>query len=108
MPDEVEVDCSDDRFGSTPFGRIGSPPHFVDGRLIGDDPPPVMLILASNVAQALAPGGDRTWGGVVSTATRDGIFRVDSLDGSWVWELFPARWSDDVDTPACYVGVWRD
>jgi hypothetical protein len=70
---------------------------------------PVIMVRAADVGVALRPGGDDTYGGVVSTVTRDGMFRIDSADGSWIWELFPARFSHgNPYGPACYVAVWRD
>lgn len=109
-PDEVVICAqSGPRFGWTRFGQIGTGPRFRDGRLVDWLPTvsPVMCVLPEDVGLALRPGGDDSYGGVVSTASRDGMFRVDSLDGSWIWELFPARWSDGNGGPL-YVAVWRD
>ena len=102
---EVEVDLES---GRTQFGLVGHPPRFVDGELT-NAVAPVILVCAKDVGTALQPGGDDTYGGVVSTVSRDGMFRIDSADGSWIWELFPARFSHgDPYGPACYLAVWRD
>lgn len=103
-PAEVVIDIWS---GSTPFGPIPEPPCFAGGHLI-NQVPPTMIVLADDVAAALRDGGDE-FGGAHVTATRDGMFRVKSRDGSWVWELLPARFSDDQPYyPVCYLAVWRD
>lgn len=94
--------------GATPFGKVCRPPTFSSGRLL-DAVNPVILVRAADVGAAMQPGGDDTYGGVVSTVSPDGMFRVDSADGSWIWELFPARFvPGDPYGPACYLAVWRD
>lgn len=104
-PAEVVIDIQS---GSTPFGELPDPPRFVGGRLV-NTVPPVMIVLARDLSAALRDGGDSMHGDAYATATPDGMFRVDSLDGSWVWELLPARFSDDRPyDPPCYLAVWRD
>lgn len=108
MRDEIEVGvCLSS--GMTVFGEVGRAPWFQDGILMNPPVAPVILVLARDVCAALQTCGDDTYGGVTLTATRDGMFRVDSASGSWVWELFPARFSDDRPyEPPCYLAVWRD
>ncbi|MBU8834611.1 hypothetical protein [Mycolicibacterium goodii] len=104
---EIYTGPDRDRFGETPFGPIGTPPAFGSGLLL-NTVNPVILVKAEDVGAALRPGGDDTYGGVVSTVSPDGMFRIDSTDGSWIWELMPARWSHGSPWPACYLAVWRD
>lgn len=70
--------------------------------------PPVLLFLARDLPAALQDGGlsigfDRhlavTPDGF-ATATEDGV--------SYIYELFPARFTRDPYDPACYVGRWPD
>lgn len=110
MPDEVEVyfGPDSDRVGMTRYGMIGHPPNFCGGWLC-NEVPPIMLVCAEDVCAAMQPGGDTSYGDVVSTVSPDGMFRIDSADGSWIWELFPATFSDGRNNePTCYVAVWRD
>lgn len=105
---EIYSGPDEDRHWHTRFGRIGEPPKFVDGEL-WNVVNPIILVRAVYVGIALLAGGDDSYGGVVSTVSPDGMFRIDSASGSWVWELFPARWShDEPYDPALYVAVWRD
>ncbi|AHJ86280.1 hypothetical protein 32HC_2 [Mycobacterium phage 32HC] len=106
---EIEISTHPDTFAMTRFGQIGSPPAFGSGLLL-TTVNPIILVRAEDVGASLRPSGDDTYGGVVATVTPDGMFRIDSASGSWVWELFPARFDDDSDPygPACYVAVWRD
>ncbi|MCG5431224.1 hypothetical protein LV457_02830 [Mycobacterium sp. MYCO198283] len=117
LPDEVEVYVGPDldRFATTRFGRVGTAPRFVDGEPV-EDVPPIVLFVVDCVAAALQDRQcRRSWArcrcrtsDVTTTATRDGFVRISTATRTWVWELYPVRWSHGRNQPPCYLGVWRD
>ncbi|MBU8834612.1 hypothetical protein [Mycolicibacterium goodii] len=104
---EVEIYAGPDRdrFGETPFGMVCSAPRALSGEII-DPAPPVTVAYVEFVAECLRPAG-AVWHGVRHTVTPDGYLRVEAVNGTWIWELMPARWSDGAGGPL-YVCVWRD
>lgn len=71
--------------------------------------PPVLLFLARDLPEALQ--GEVVWeNGDGMTVTPDGFATTFLRDGgSYVYELFPARFNDDRPyEPLCYVGRWPD
>lgn len=102
---EIYAGPDRDRFGETPFGMARSTPRIFAGEII-DSPPPVTIASVQDVADCLRPGG-AVWRGARHIATPDGFLRVEATNGTWIWELMPARWSDGNGGPL-YVCVWRD
>jgi len=89
----------------TSFGVVGDPPKAVGGRVI-DDPSPVMLVTPDVVGASLRPGGSE-FEGTISKTTRDGVMTIMASNGTWIYNLIPARWSDGKG-PAIYLAVWPD
>lgn len=92
----------------SPWGPVGGPPEMRGDELWGMDP--VFLVTPCMVGAALRPGGTE-WRGVLGIADRSGILTLISPAGTWVYELFPASWSDDRqwrNSPVVYVAVWPD
>lgn len=89
---------------SSPWGSIGGPPGMYDGELRHMDP--VIAASPEDVMYALRPGGVE-FRGVRFSADRSGLVTVTCPAGTWVYELFPAVWSDG-DGPAIYLAVWPD
>ena len=106
---------------STPWGVMTHPtPAKIPGHpgevVVGH----VCLIDADVVAEMLATGGTG-WGSAsgvpdsvrdcIVGATTDGtrmFLNVAAQNGTWVWELHPAHWSDGGGPDGLMVGVWRD
>ena len=105
--DEVEIYVGPDRerFGETRFGLARSAPRIWSGEMLGP-PPPVALLSMDDLVEAIRPGG-AVWRGARHTISRAGFLRVECVNGTWVYELFPARWSDGEGGPL-YVAVWPD
>lgn len=89
----------------TSFGAVGNPPNVMDGRVI-EDPSAVMLVTPDVVGASLRPGGWE-FDGTVSKTTRDGVMTIMAANGTWIYNLLPARWSDN-EGPAIYLAVWPD
>jgi len=71
--------------------------------------PPVLLFVAQDLPEALQ--GEVVWdNGDGMTVTPEGFATAYLREGgSYVYELFPARFDDDRPyEPACYVGRWPD
>lgn len=98
----------DDGYVATPFGPVGGPPkvRYVDGcpRVEGMDP--VFLITPDVLALCFSPVGSE-WDGVTIVADRSGLLTVMTRAGMWIYEVFPAVWSDGRG-PAIYLAVWPD
>ena len=95
-----------ERFGETRFGMARSAPRVFAGRVIDPPPPPITLLSMEDLVEAVQPGG-AVWFGARCAVTPAGFLRVDCENGFWIYELFPARWSDGEAGPL-YVAVWRD
>ena len=103
---EVVIDVSGDE-PMTPWGPVGGPPRVRAGEVTGMDP--VFLTTPDVLMGCFDPGGAIV-DGIRGRASRDGFLTLESHEGVWVYELFPAVWSDDEwrNNPAVYVAVWPD
>lgn len=106
--DEVEiyVGPDHDRFGETRFGLARSAPRIYAGQLDDPPPPPITFVSMEDLIEALQPDG-ADWFGALGTVSPAGFLRVECSTGTWIYELFPARWSDGEGGPL-YLAVWRD
>lgn len=106
--DVVEIYAGPDRerFGETRFGMARSTPRIYAGRMEDPPPQPIALLSIHDLAEAARPDG-AVWRGALHTVTQGGFLRVDCENGFWIYEPFPARWSDGYGGPL-YVAVWRD
>ena len=96
----VDIDVTDSFM--SPWGPVGEPPD-LDGNL-----EPTFFIGADVVAECLQPQGC-THRGVTVTVDRAGFLTVATPDGIGKYELFPARFSDDLDDVSdLYLAVWPD
>ncbi|MCV7255673.1 hypothetical protein H7J86_26260 [Mycobacterium hackensackense] len=96
----------------TPWGPVGGPPRELwsgteahpHRETVGMDP--VFLTTPDVVGASCCPDG---WEheGIVSTVSPAGLMTLTSATGSWVYELFPAEWSDGA-VPTVYLAVWPD
>ena len=103
---EVYAGPESDRFGESRFGMARSAPRIWSGEMVDVPPPPVTFAAVQDVVECLCPGG-AWWNGARHVVTPHGFLRVDCLNGFWIYELFPARWSDGHGGPF-YLCVWRD
>jgi hypothetical protein len=70
---------------------------------------PVLLFLASDIQLALRQG-TTTWPNREALTVTESGYATATQDGrAYVYELFPARWSDPLPyEPVVYVGRWPD
>lgn len=88
----------------SPWGPIGGPPRWRGGELSGMDS--TFIITPDVLAKCFQPGGSEH-DGIVAIADRSGYLTVVTAAGTWIYELFPARFDDD-QGPSVYLAVWPD
>jgi hypothetical protein len=68
---------------------------------------PVILVTPDVLGACLRPEGS-TYDGITAYASPDGFLTLFTPSGgTWVYELHPARWSDN-QPPSIYLAVWPD